>query len=808
TLKFSGTPANGDVGSIAVKVTARDGSGATAINTFNINVANVNDAPMLNGALPDRTINEDGVFSNYSVANSFSNRGNSGFSYSATMADGSALPSWLKFDSSTLTFSGTPSAMAASAGKLAVNVAESQLCWDSKDGSYSVPTSSQVFNIGLGIDFAVPANTFKDVDLGDVLTYSATKADGSALPSWLKFDSSTLKFSGIPANSAVGKISVKVIATDRSGATASDIFDIVVNNVNDAPIANVALANQVATEKSLFSHVLPLNAFIDVDVGDVLTYSATKADGSALPSWLKFDASTMKFSGTPANGDVGIIAVKVTAKDRAGATTISTFNINVANVNDAPMLNAALPDKTVNNGGYSVAGSFRSGSQFTHTATMADGSPLPNWLKFDGATRTFSGKPPAGISKVSVNVKEAETTYTYDSKSGASSPVTQQVDAKAFDINFGFDYGIPSGTFKDIDLGDVLTYSATKADGSALPSWLKFDASTMKFSGIPANNDVGKISVKVIATDKSGATASDIFDININNSINTLTPLLPPMSEIVFGKGGDSFAPVVLDLDGNGLEFLDIADANVLYDVNKDGFLDHTAWANKGDGILVYDKGTADKSDDDISFVSYKEGAKSDLEGLRAFDTNGNAKLDTGDSEWASFSVWQDKNSDGKMDDGEVLSLADFGIKSIDLVSDGRAEARGDIWLFGGASYEKVDGTTGLVGDVVFKYVDGAKAYDRVDISIDANMQSDLEKILEACRNFSNASSGAINNQIVADDGYYVSRQDIANIVQAISGMRSNDGMDVLSPERLNDVSKWFLFDAVRNYYERGKIAV
>jgi VCBS repeat-containing protein len=34
------------------------------------------------------------------------------------------------------------------------------------------------------------------------------------------------------------------------------------------------------------------------------------------------------------------------------------------------------------------------------TATLADGSPLPNWLSFDPATRTFSGTPPDGAAGV------------------------------------------------------------------------------------------------------------------------------------------------------------------------------------------------------------------------------------------------------------------------------------------------------------------------------------------------------------------------------------------------------------------------
>jgi len=40
-----------------------------------------------------------------------------------------------------------------------------------------------------------------------------------------------------------------------------------------------------------------------------LTYSAALADGRPLPAWLGFDPATQGFSGTPANGDVGILDV-------------------------------------------------------------------------------------------------------------------------------------------------------------------------------------------------------------------------------------------------------------------------------------------------------------------------------------------------------------------------------------------------------------------------------------------------------------------------------------------------------------------
>ncbi|WP_246779012.1 DUF4082 domain-containing protein, partial [Rhizobium sp. BK650] len=56
--------------------------------------------------------------------------------------------------------------------------------------------------------------------------------------------------------------------------------------------------------------------------------TATAADGTALPSWLSFNASTRTFSGTPTTA--GSYGVKVTATDLGGLAANETFNINAA----------------------------------------------------------------------------------------------------------------------------------------------------------------------------------------------------------------------------------------------------------------------------------------------------------------------------------------------------------------------------------------------------------------------------------------------------------------------------------------------
>ncbi|NEO95472.1 MAG: hypothetical protein F6K56_36925 [Moorea sp. SIO3G5] len=76
--------------------------------------------------------------------------------------------------------------------------------------------------------YRVPDNTFSDPD-GDSLTLSATLKNGSDLPKWLSFDSSTNTFSGIPTRKAIHPISL--IADDGKGGTVSTVFRIRVSDV-------------------------------------------------------------------------------------------------------------------------------------------------------------------------------------------------------------------------------------------------------------------------------------------------------------------------------------------------------------------------------------------------------------------------------------------------------------------------------------------------------------------------------------------------------------------------------------------------
>ncbi|MBN4005470.1 ELWxxDGT repeat protein [Nostoc sp. LPT] len=260
--------------------------------------------------------------------------------------------------------------------------------------------------------FALPANTFADVDAGNSLIYTATLENGNSLPSWLTFNGTT--FSGTPTNDNVGSLNIKVTASDGT-ATVSDVFALTVANTNDAPVVTNLIVDQTATEDTAFSFALPANTLADVDAGDNLVYTATLENGNSLPVWLSFNGIT--FSGTPTNNNVGSLNIKVTASD--GTATVSDiFALTVANTNDAPTVANTIADQiATENTAFSFAlpaNTFvdvDAGDNLVYTATLENGNPLPVWLTFNGTT--FSGTPTNNnVGSLNIKVTASDGTAT------------------------------------------------------------------------------------------------------------------------------------------------------------------------------------------------------------------------------------------------------------------------------------------------------------------------------------------------------------------------------------------------------------
>ena len=166
-------------------------------------------------------------------------------------------------------------------------------------------------------------------------------------------------------------------------------------------------------------------------------------------------------------------------------------------------------------------------------------------------------------------------------------------------------------------------------------------------------------------------------------------------------------APIAIDLDGDGIEYLGL-DAGVTFADGSDEAI-RTAWVAAGDALLVFDannSGTVDASREYV-FTEWAEAATSDMAALReVFDTNQDDVLDASDDNWDQFKVWQDANSDGVTDEGELKSLDEAGITSIALTynetSEASSEAGGDVLVAGQSDVTWADGRVTQAEDTAF----------------------------------------------------------------------------------------------------------
>ncbi|HRL94762.1 MAG TPA: calcium-binding protein [Pseudomonas sp.] len=181
---------------------------------------------------------------------------------------------------------------------------------------------------------------------------------------------------------------------------------------NHAPVVSSSVPTLKASQSAAFSYVFAAGVITDPDAWDSITYSVTMQDGSALPSWLAFDAQTRTLSGTPTSANVGNLQFVLWGTDNYGSAAGTYVTLTVSPPNRAPVLASALLDQTVAEGAalsYTVpSGAFTdpdAGDALTYKATMADGSALPGWLTFNTGTRQLTGTAPVnGASTLSVLV--------------------------------------------------------------------------------------------------------------------------------------------------------------------------------------------------------------------------------------------------------------------------------------------------------------------------------------------------------------------------------------------------------------------
>jgi Ca2+-binding RTX toxin-like protein len=244
--------------------------------------------------------------------------------------------------------------------------------------------------------------------------------------------------------------------------------------------------------------------------------------------------------------------------------------------------------------------------------------------------------------------------------------------------------------------------------------------------------DAGVNPTDILLTRGAGALATTVYVTNVvTGSVITIDQQRSSsdlgVEEIRFADGtvwdraavealSANGVPVVLDLDGDGVELVSTGSRGVRFDFDGDGRKERGGWVAPEDGILALDRNGDGRITgvNEISFLGDREGALSDLEGLGAFDSDGNGILSSDDDAFSSFVVWRDRNGDGVSQREELKSLSDLGIVSLapvgaGLLNDGPVSLTDNSVLRSG-SVGWANGETTDLADVALRYEDEAQS--------------------------------------------------------------------------------------------------
>ena len=347
--------------------------------------------------------------------------------------------------------------------------------------------------------YAFPDNTFTDAD-SDTLTYTATKSDDTALPSWLSFTAATRAFSGRPLAADVETVSVKVTASDGNGGSVSDTFDIVVGLPPDTSPTLVSNAGQ----------------------GDDTAWSSGADRSQAFTTSASATLSSVEIISEDQHSDDGAVSLCTVDGSNHPTSDCTPLTAPSSFARGTLVFHAPANTTLAANTTYSLVVASPGGQGLTLDATRSDDEDAggaTDWSianTFDIATGPNTWV--ANIRALRITIKG-----TTPASSNNTPTVATAIPDQTATAGMAFNYAFPAATFTDAD-SDTLTYTATKSDDTALPAWLSFTAATRTFSGTPQAADVETVSVKVTASDGNGGSVSDTFGIVVGLPPDTTEP--------------------------------------------------------------------------------------------------------------------------------------------------------------------------------------------------------------------------------------------------------------------------------------------
>ena len=362
-----------------------DGTDDSAQAEFRVTISAVNDPPTVDNAIPDQSATVGAAFSYQFPTNTF-NDVDTGttLSYTATKPDDTMLPTWLSFNATTRTFTGTPAASDVETVVVKVTATDTSSATVTDEFNIVVTAAAQpialVSNVGQRVH-----NTTDSLGLSRNQEFTTGNNDDGYTLSSIE-----LHLSSPNPSTPVSVPTVKLYSGSASGTLVATLTPQSPTVQARRNISFTTSESISLTKETSYWVVTPAGALPSLRLT-----TSTAEDATPAPGWSIADRT------------VGTITVSYMIR----------VNGHINSNNAAPTLANAIPDQTATAGtefSYQFpTNTFNdtdTGDTLSYTATKPDDTMLPTWLSFDATMRTFTGTPAASdVETVVVKVTATDT---------------------------------------------------------------------------------------------------------------------------------------------------------------------------------------------------------------------------------------------------------------------------------------------------------------------------------------------------------------------------------------------------------------
>ncbi len=522
TASISGTPDSGTAGTYRLTLTASNGAGNDATQSFTLTVSGT--APAITSAGSDTfTVGQSGSFSVITTG-----------SPTAALTESGALPQGVTFTdkgNGTATLTGMPAAGTAGTYDLVITAAPSTTSSSASqdfvltidDAPQITSANSTAFAVGVSDSFTVTTYGFP----------TPTLTESGNLPTGVSFTDNgngTATLAGMPAAGSGGTYNVTITA-----GSATQSFTLTVGE---------AQAPAITSGSSLALTVGQAGTFTVTTTG-LPTAALTEAGG--LPQGITFTDNgdgTATISGTPAAGTAGAYNLVVTASNGTSPDAVQDFLLTVK---DAPQITSPASATFSVSGGLLTGG----GGGFTITTygfpapTLTESGTLPTGFTFTdngNGTATLGGSPAAGTY--------GTYNLTFTASNGVGSSSMQQFTLTVVPPpgNLVFDLSPAQTSFTVGQFGTCNVFTSDYngppyklTETGVLPANVTFKDNgdgTATISGTPAAGTGGKYLITITA---SGGTG-DNYTLSFLLYVNSAPSFTSPANTVVYAGQSASFA--------------------------------------------------------------------------------------------------------------------------------------------------------------------------------------------------------------------------------------------------------------------------